>query len=525
MATKIQDIAVQHIPSAASVNTPGTSKRNEIVIPSAVQSTAAHCATRTPGYYDYVILDPAATEFNRGGFCYMPYLLCNALKEQGKTVYFVEDFTVSNLDALPDAGEYLVAFWSATQEEAALVINRFNHKRPKFFGYYAYPEAIGLDIYRVPDEMIKLGMVSYPKYYYDYKFLLLSDCDTHLEEYSHLGAVFPLFLSYGCFRRCVYCPSAINNGYKITYLELDISLKLLDDCYAAGIRNIHFTDEEFFGDIDRTHAIFSHVAENLPGMYFIVLGSMPLVAKYLKKYGKETLVKAGLKVVEIGFEAADEDIQKGMLKPASPKHLKTVLELGPEISIFWLCISFYPGETLSTLNETGDFLRNYGLKRDKLVGRIATNATAAGLGQFFQMYPNAPGQENFRSLGETLTERAVRLIPSFVPYSFLNDVVAEVNPIHPDDYIGFFEYRLHPDMFKPVVGKTVRENVDLLMAGPEKLTFREAVVFMALSARVGAVKGEKWVGSQTNIKRYYDYINGDETLVHQSGHLDQPVAA
>ena len=525
MSTKVKDFPINVvaatgtkesvIPSAVEVQQEGVARqaRDKIVVPAAMQSTAAHCVSRIPGSYDYCIIDPAATEFNRGGFCYLPYLLANALKASGYSVYFYEDFTTSEIDTLPEAKEYLVALWSATQKDACLIIDRFLGKRPKFFGYYGYVDAMQLPEFRVSDDMIKLGMVNYPRYYHDYKTLLLSDCDTHLSEYAHLGAVYPLFLSYGCFRKCVYCPSAINTNYRIIYLDISTACQLLKACYDAGIRNIHFTDEEFFGDTDRTHAIFSYIAENLPGMYFITLGSMPLVAKYLKKY-KDTLVKAGLKLVEIGFETADEDIQRGMLKPASPKHLKTVLSLGPEISIFWLTITFYPGETLSTLNETGDFLGNYGLKRDKLVGRVATNATRAGLGQYFQSYDNAPGQEGFSELGITISVRPVRLIPSFVPHSFLNDVVVEVHPVREIDYVGFFEYRLHPDMIELQVGKTVQWHIDQLINGPDKVPFRDAICLMALYARVGAALGAQWVNGRTNIKRYYDYLDESDKTIH-----------
>ena len=60
MASTLQDIKVV-------VDQASTRKRDLIVIPAAQQSTAAHCATRIPGHYDYCIIDPASTEFNRGG--------------------------------------------------------------------------------------------------------------------------------------------------------------------------------------------------------------------------------------------------------------------------------------------------------------------------------------------------------------------------------------------------------------------------------------------------------------------------
>lgn len=483
------------------------SKREDIIVPAAQQATAAHCATRIPGKYDYVILDPAATEFNRGGFCYLPYLLTNALRDSGYSVYFYEDFTTAEIDTLPECDNFLVALWSSTQRDAALILNRFLPRQPKFFGYYGYVEELQLPEFKVSDELIKKGMLGYPDHWHEYKTLLLSDCDTHLEEYAHLGAVYPLFLSYSCFRKCVYCPSAVNSNYNMTMLSVEEATGLLKKCYDNGVRNVHFTDEEFFADIDRTHQIFEYIRDNLPEMYFIALVSMPLLAKYLDRYGKQTMVDAGVKLLEIGFEAADQDIQKAMLKPASPKNLKKILQVGPEISIFFLTITFFPGETLSTLNETGDFLRNYGLKRHQLVGRVATNATAAGLGQFFQPYPGMPGQEGFEELGIRVTNNPVRLIPSFIPHSFLNDIVYDTAPIREEDIVGFYEYRLHPAMCILEKGKSVRWHVDQLMNGPEKLTFRDACCLMALYARTGCALGEAWAKSATTISRYYDYIN------------------
>ncbi|HQG58770.1 MAG TPA: hypothetical protein PLM44_02995, partial [bacterium] len=94
--------------------------------------------------------------------------------------------------------------------------------------------------------------------------------------------------------------------------------------------------------------------------------------------------------------------------------------------IFWLVLTFFPGETITSLNKTGLFLRKYGLKESEVVGRLRTNGTKGGLGQFFQPYHGLDMYEKSEGNGQFLTERPIRLIPSYIPKSFLDSQIKEV---------------------------------------------------------------------------------------------------
>ena len=72
------------------------------------------------------------------------------------------------------------------------------------------------------------------------------------------------------------------------------------------------------------------------------------------------------------------------------------------------------------MNATGEFLRDHGLAPNQMEERIVTNGTEGGLGQFFQYYEGAGlTMREFENSGVVLSQRPMRLIPSFIPNSFL----------------------------------------------------------------------------------------------------------
>ncbi len=146
--------------------------------------------------YDIVIIDPASTEFNRGSFCYLPYIFYSACRSNNEDVFLMENFTIADIDEIPKAKNYYIALWSTPQIEICTVLKRFLKGKMVFFGYTPLIKEYNFPCVEIGKSIIHKGIVNYPKHYKDFQYLLLSDCDMHLSKYD--GQVFPLCTSYGC---------------------------------------------------------------------------------------------------------------------------------------------------------------------------------------------------------------------------------------------------------------------------------------------------------------------------------------
>lgn len=423
--------------------------------------------------YEVLIIDPASTEFNRGSFCYLPYILYSCLKEMDVNVKLIENFTIAEIDNLPSADTILISLWSYPQIESCLVLNRFLYE-PKFFGYYPLIDHLKLPKKEILNHQIELGIASYPNYYKDFKYLLLSDCDMHLAKYD--GIVYPLFTSYGCPKNCSFCPSSINCNR--TRIELDVIdvINKLSDCRKQGITNIHFTDEDFFLNIDRAALILE--SQRGMDMKFIALGSVGAVQKFIDKHGEYLLVASGMKIIEIGFETGDSELAKTMHKPPVSAYEK-LAESCKVVDIFWLALTFFPGETIKTLNETGKFFHKYGKNIDELYGRIATNGTEGGLGQFMQLYH---GVKNFNKIvknGKVLTTRPMRLIPSYIPHSFTESIIKKID-FKLKNTTKWMDLYLKKSYNPPIlmINESIGRHVDCI----------DDYIYLAICARLGIIK-------------------------------------
>ncbi len=429
--------------------------------------------------YDYIIIDPASTEFNRGSFCYLPYILYSALTKSGAKVAIYENFTAADIDCLPKASRYLISIWSYPQIDTALVIDRFLEGNKSFFGYFPLIDHLKLDEFIFPDHMILSGIENYPLYYSDFNFILLSDCDMHLKKYS--GQVYPLFTSYGCPNGCSFCPSTVNCEKRRIIIPLEKVEKIIYYCNGIGIHNIHFTDEDFFFNIDRAHSILKIFEKLDTDFQLISLGSAVKVRSYIKKYGENTLAASGMKLIEVGLETADSDLATSMHKPGHKSC--TWLAENAKTPIFWLTMTFFPGETIHSLNLTGRFLKKYGYKQDELYGRIRTNSTVGGLGQFFQFYHGTPFYSDKDFLGMSLSDCPIRLLPSFVPYSFLGSKIESIGDA--SDAIDWFKlYNLHPEMIKLTKGNCIDEYVNKYKG---YMRVADILTYLAICARLGVI--------------------------------------
>lgn len=426
---------------------------------------------------DYVIIDPSYAEFNRGSFGYLPYILHCGLTEVGKKGEILEDFTISQLKAVPKAKHYYIALWAYPQIEICQVLNKFLEGEFSFFGYYPLIDKMNFKKYIVPNDLILNGIKRYPKYYWDFKHILLCDDDQHLVKYEDGSQVYPLFTAYGCPNGCTFCPATVNCNYKRIEVPLPDILDTLDYCNSKGYKNIHFTDEDFFHNTKRTFAMLEHIYDK--GMKFIALATVNKVLKFLETYGEEPLIRSGVKIIEVGFETADETIAKNMHKQTKDKYVKLVSML-KETNLFWLTLTFFPGETISSLNKTGKFLKQYGYKFEEVCPRIATNSTEGGLGQFMQVYDGTADFDFLQEQGIHLTQRPLRLLPSFIPFSFLSSKIKKVNEIKEEHKKWFDLYRVDPNQYK------LEENKVISDLGNDS----DFYIFCAICARLGIIEGE-----------------------------------
>lgn len=422
--------------------------------------------------YDVVIIDPASTEFNRGSFCYLPYILYAQMKTENVNVCIIEDFTMAQLDRLPDADKYLVALWSYPQIDCCLALNWFIKAPVEFFGYYPLIKNKKLSMFYVDNDMVCQGIMHYHEYFDEFEFLLLSDCDMHLSKYS--GQVYPLFTSYGCSNNCAFCPVSKNVSKRIIREENEV-IHAIRTMHKNGIRNIHFTDEDFFFRPGRAYNILKAI-EPLD-MQLISLGSVKTVGRFLSMYGHEILVDAGMKIIEVGLETFDDSLNHAMLKPGADAYKQLAEEPAIRdglIDIFWLTMTFFPGETIKSLNATGAFLSIYGQNVNDMYSRIQTNSTEGGLGQFYQLYDDCPQVKP----GMMISRRQVRLMPSFVPMSYLESQIVQRRDFESTDLKWFQMYKLEHDQFQIQDGISIADfvrhpNIDI-----------QRLVYSAICARL-----------------------------------------
>lgn len=441
---------------------------------------------------DICIIDPASTEFNRGSFCYLPYILYSALRKEGIKVCIIENFTLAHLDDLPPAKEYLVALWSYPQLDIALGLKRFITEPIKFFGYYPLILKELLPVHYVDETHILNGIASYPQYFDEFEYILLSDCDMHLADYE--GQVYPMFTSYGCPNGCSFCPTTANTTCDDKKFIKRISIgtpwiaQMLMDMVEEERYCIHFTDEDFFFDVERAFEICCLLAQIGEGKFqLIALASAQKMFRFFDKYGKEygnkVLREAGFKLLEIGFETADPVIAHSMGKPSVD--ICRELNSQCDVPILWLTLSYYPGETYASIWATGRFLDSYGFKPDELYGRIQTNGTVGGLGQFFQPYHGTAGFEDILSKGIMLSDRPVRLVPSFLPNSLLDDVFEFTNIVPPDFMFWFKLYNLPQNISNiGFSGQTMRQ---LIEEYKDVYRAEDIAIYLSLCARLGVI--------------------------------------
>lgn len=378
----------------------------------------------------YLILDVASSEVNRGSFCYMPYILHAALDHAHEnSARLIEDFTIAQMDDLDlaDVDEVLVGLWSYPQIETCLAIWRLwsNPEIPvSFFGYEPLIDDLGLPKCQPNLALLSEGLAYYPGYVVTgaYRHILLSDCDAHLKSGGDVK-VYPMFTSYGCPRKCKFCSASKNTHGNRIVLQENLVFKNLDKFIRNGVEAVHFTDEDFFFNTGRAVSILSYLYDKNPNFQCIALGHASTFYSFYNFVQEHNLLAKMrvLKLVEIGLETADEK-QANLMGKCAASRVDILPEIGKNrlCKVLWLTMTFYPGDSVNAINATGRFLEKYGLNPDEMCERIRTNGTVGGLGQFYQFYHGCADYDRLLRYGTILTDRPMRLLPSYLPDTFLN---------------------------------------------------------------------------------------------------------
>jgi hypothetical protein len=383
----------------------------------------------------FVIVQPATTERNLGGVCYMPYWHYAMMRQKNEPVSLYENVTMRDWDELLarhgkdrlliDLSSYpqIDFVWSVLPDLIRAGVEF------SFIGYEPLIRALGLPFFAVKNEDLLLGVFGYLHYFEEYRYGLLSDCDNHLKHLEDGRRVVPLFLSVGCKRGCPYCYVAGSNYPYGTATERQIE-GLLDLCVRQNW-NIHFTDENFFA-----HPLYQRIVERLrgTGLRWICLTDTLSLHRVLVEHGAGWLQEGGNALNEVGLEVLDSDVL------AKEQAIEPLLARRHEVPIFWLTMTFLPHDTLGSMRATGEFLRRYGYRREELLPRIQTNSTVGGLGQFMQLYHGTVYWRQREKLGRIFTERPTRLWPSFIGHRLLASRVRISGALQKEDeeWLGLY---------------------------------------------------------------------------------------
>ena len=238
------------------------------------------------------------------------------------------------------------------------------------------------------------------------------DRDLHIYPYVHAVAG---LLSVGCNNRCHFCPSAEIHKGRIFFGDYERIIP----AYAG--RNVHWMDENFFmNDMTRILPLLKKHR-----IKCAVMSDYLSTVTAFETWGEEVLYKSGIRVVEMGLENI-ELMRK--VKGEGVPHKK--------LEIYYLNMSFLPGETKETVKATAQWMKRHTLKHPI---HFNNGVWWAG-GQFYYPY----GED--RTDGVMLDTTIARTVPTYVPNSFLNEQFVIKNMERVNWYNQLtYDFKLYPE--------------------------------------------------------------------------------
>lgn len=159
--------------------------------------------------------------------------------------------------------------------------------------------------------------------------------------------------SRGCPYRCSYCAKEMQGGYRAR--PVPKILEELKALKARGVTHITFTDETFTLKKARILELCREMVARGLGMTWLCQTRAELLDDELMRAMKE----AGCTWIGIGFESASEAVLEKARKEITLEDVRRAVELGKlyGVTVNLFMISFLPGETYKTLNESLEFVR------------------------------------------------------------------------------------------------------------------------------------------------------------------------
>ncbi|MEK6977536.1 MAG: radical SAM protein [Candidatus Hydrothermarchaeota archaeon] len=159
--------------------------------------------------------------------------------------------------------------------------------------------------------------------------------------------------SRGCPYRCSYCAKEMQGGYRAR--PVPKILEELKALKARGVTHLSFTDETFTLKKARVLELCREMASRGLGMRWTCQTRAELLDDELMRAMKE----AGCTWIGVGFESASEEVRERAGKKIVLDDVRRAVELGKRhgVTVNLFMISFLPGETYATLDESLEFVR------------------------------------------------------------------------------------------------------------------------------------------------------------------------
>ncbi len=271
-----------------------------------------------------------------------------------------------------------------------------------------------------------------------------AEYDHDLHVYPYVSAV-PAILSMGCKNRCFFCPTAEEFKGRVYFGNPENILPQ----YAG--KTVHFMDENFFqNDMEKILPLlkFYHIE-------WLAMGTAKDFDVVLDKFGEAYLWECGLRVVEAGLENI----------VLMDKVSGTRIDRCKQIAIYYLNMTFLPGETKETIKENAKFMQPRSLQHPIHFN----NGVWYAPGQYFFPYSEV------RSDGIMLPTPLARTQPTFVPFSFLDEEY-EIKDLERTNWFSQIVYglKLYPEQDKGIIKEFIIDD------------FRR-VMWMVVGIRIGGI--------------------------------------
>lgn len=376
---------------------------------------------------NFDIIQPQTIEEVLASVCYIAYWNDTALSLGGYDVHFYEDCSFQDSCDILGAhsrSTVLIDISSPPQIEHALALwRKYRHFRNiQFIGYRPYADMLGLPFF----DLASVGLsLSTGAHNYLYRIDQYKNAHATLDGHINLPdsdsrLFMPAFFGVGCLRGCEYCYIS-KATYPYAFIEEGAGYRLIDYMIERGW-NIHFEDENFF-----THPSAETFARYLIGKdtKWICITDSLMLSRAVKRMGVSAMIDSGHWLSEVGLETTDSEVIKKRQDISSlieAQNRRSDNKQTDKLNIFWLAVTLFPDDSISTLNKNGAFYAEHGMTYDRLQPRLKTQSSQGGCGQFFVPYPGTKFWPRVQSEGRWIGSPPLRLRPSWIGDRMRQDI-------------------------------------------------------------------------------------------------------